>query len=90
MPRRTLLWRIYPYYLIVIFISILAVWLYASRTMESLYLKGTSSDLESRARLLDARFAEGGFSGQPLQTARARIRYPHYGYRSLGRCFGRF
>jgi len=58
MPRRTLLWRIYPYYLIVIFISILAVWLYASRTMESLYLKGTSSDLESRARLLDARFAE--------------------------------
>jgi len=58
MPRRTLLWRIYPYYLIIIFISILAVWLYASRTMEHLFLDRTSSDLESRARLVKSRFAD--------------------------------
>lgn len=58
MPRRTLLWRIYPYYLVIIFVSILAVWLYASRTMANLYLEHTSSDLESRASLLKGRVAE--------------------------------
>jgi two-component system phosphate regulon sensor histidine kinase PhoR len=52
MKRRKLLWRIYPYYLVIVVVSlVLSVW-YASTEMERLYVNEVTQTLESRARLI--------------------------------------
>lgn len=51
MKRRPLFWKVYPYYFLVIFISLLLVALYGAREMRTLYISQLTSTLEARARV---------------------------------------
>ncbi|MHC4942041.1 MAG: HAMP domain-containing sensor histidine kinase [Planctomycetota bacterium] len=52
MARKSILWRLYPIYLIIIVASLAAAAWYASTTLKDFYYKQTERDLESRAHLL--------------------------------------
>ncbi|MBN1123983.1 MAG: PAS domain-containing protein [Sedimentisphaerales bacterium] len=52
MQRKKLLWQLYPYYLAIIILSLLAVAWYASGSLRRFYLKQTRSNLEARARMI--------------------------------------
>ena len=63
MRRRRILWHIYPYYLLVIVLSLVAVSWYASSSIKEFYIDRTTSELEARAGLFErriARYFEGG------------------------------
>jgi two-component system phosphate regulon sensor histidine kinase PhoR len=49
--KRRLFWQIYPSYLLITLISLVAVTWYASRSTRHFYLEQTALDLEARARL---------------------------------------
>jgi two-component system phosphate regulon sensor histidine kinase PhoR len=51
--RKRLLWRLFPSYLLITLISLLAVSWYASEAMRQFFLEQTSTDLKSRAALLE-------------------------------------
>jgi two-component system phosphate regulon sensor histidine kinase PhoR len=53
MKRKKLIWRIFPYFLLVIVLSLVAVSWYASRSMKQFYLDHLARDLEERGRLLE-------------------------------------
>ena len=56
--NRRLLWQLFPSYLLIILISLLVVTWFASRSLRHFYLEQTTSDLEARARLLEAQIRE--------------------------------
>ena len=64
MAVRRLLWQLYPAYLLITALSLLAVGWYASREARDFYLARTAEDLEARARLVEGelrgRLASGG------------------------------
>ena len=51
MKRRRLFWKVYPYYFVVIFISLLLAALYGAREMRTLYISELANTLEARARV---------------------------------------
>lgn len=51
--RKRLIWLIYPSYLIITLIALVAVTVYASSAMRHFFLDQIAGDLESRARLLE-------------------------------------
>ncbi|MBI9086984.1 MAG: PAS domain-containing protein [Desulfobacterales bacterium] len=51
--RRRLIWLIYPSYLMITLIALVAVTLYASQAMRDFFLDQIARDLESRARLME-------------------------------------
>lgn len=51
MPRKRVLWQLYPSYLLITLISLLAVAWYASRSLRQFYFDQTAQDLEVRATL---------------------------------------
>ncbi|MGD9026235.1 MAG: PAS domain-containing sensor histidine kinase, partial [Desulfobacterales bacterium] len=51
--RRRLLWRLFPSYLLITLISLLAVSWYASEAMRHFFLDQTTIDLKARAALLE-------------------------------------
>jgi two-component system phosphate regulon sensor histidine kinase PhoR len=51
--RRRLLWRLFPSYLLITLISLLAVSWYASEAMRHFFLDHTTTDLKARAALLE-------------------------------------
>jgi two-component system phosphate regulon sensor histidine kinase PhoR len=53
MGRKRLIWQLFPSYLLITLISLLAVTWYASRSWRQFYLAQTAGDLESRARLVE-------------------------------------
>jgi len=53
MARKRLLWQLYPSYLLIILIGIIAVLWYASKSLRETYVERTATDLETRARLLE-------------------------------------
>ena len=54
MPKkRRLLWQLYPSYLLITLISLLAVTWYASKSLRHFFLEQTASDLEARAHLVE-------------------------------------
>ena len=53
MKRRPLFWKVYPYYFLVIFISLLLVALYGAREMKTLYINQLTSTLEARAKIAE-------------------------------------
>ena len=57
MKRRTLLWTVYPYYLIIILGSLALTAWYASNQMTRLYYEETTSVLETRAQLVERQVA---------------------------------
>jgi len=56
--RRRLLWSVYPYYVIIIVASLVAIGYYGSREMRNLYLEKVTTELEARARLVRHQFAD--------------------------------
>jgi two-component system phosphate regulon sensor histidine kinase PhoR len=63
--RRRLLWQLFPSYLLITLISLLAVSWYASEAMRHFFLDQTATDLKARAALLEKQI-EGLLS--PLRT----------------------
>jgi len=54
MPKKKrLLWQLYPTYLLITLISLMAVTWYASRSLRHFFLEQTASDLEARAQLVE-------------------------------------
>lgn len=53
MNRRKLLWKVFPYYFVIIVISLVLTALYASREMRHMYINEIASTLEMHARLID-------------------------------------
>ncbi|MCK4656270.1 MAG: HAMP domain-containing protein [candidate division Zixibacteria bacterium] len=53
MKRRRLFWKVYPYYFVVIFISLLLAALYGAREMKTLYINQLTNTLEARARVAE-------------------------------------
>ena len=51
--RKRLLWRLFPSYLVITLISLLAVSWYASEAMRQFFLDQTATDLKARAALLE-------------------------------------
>jgi two-component system phosphate regulon sensor histidine kinase PhoR len=51
MRRKRVIWQLFPSYLLITLISILAVTWYASNSWRQFYLEQTAKDLETRARL---------------------------------------
>lgn len=56
-PRRKLLWRLYPSYLLILLLSLAAVAVFASREVRYGFLQETERDLHARALLLAARLS---------------------------------
>jgi two-component system phosphate regulon sensor histidine kinase PhoR len=52
--KRRLLWQLYPSYLLIMVISLIAVTWYATSTMRAFFFEQTEVDLEARARLFEA------------------------------------
>ncbi|MBU4288178.1 MAG: PAS domain-containing sensor histidine kinase, partial [Proteobacteria bacterium] len=51
--KKRLLWQLYPSYLLITLISLLAVSLFASSAFREFFLERTAADLKSRAHLLE-------------------------------------
>ena len=59
MPKkRRLLWQLYPSYLLITIISLIAVTWYASESLKHFFLEQTASDLKVRARLFEKQVLE--------------------------------
>jgi two-component system phosphate regulon sensor histidine kinase PhoR len=56
--RKRLLWQLFPSYLLITLISLLAVSWYASGAMRQFFLDQTATDLKARAALLDKQIKE--------------------------------
>jgi two-component system phosphate regulon sensor histidine kinase PhoR len=61
--RKRLLWRLYPSYLLIILLSVLAVAWYASETMKEMYVGHVESELLAEARTFSM-LLPGGFGPQ--------------------------
>lgn len=53
MKKKRLLWQLYPTYLFIIMISLLAVSLYSSQAFKDFFIEDTVSDLTARAKILE-------------------------------------
>ena len=58
MRTKRLLWQLYPTYLLITLISLLAATWYASWSLRHFFLDQTASDLEARARLVEKQISE--------------------------------
>ena len=56
--KRRLLWQLYPSYLLITIIALVAVTWYASRSLRQFFLERTVSDLKARAHLFENQIAE--------------------------------
>ncbi|MBW1798090.1 MAG: HAMP domain-containing protein [Deltaproteobacteria bacterium] len=56
--KKRLIWQLYPSFLLITVISLVAVTWYASHSLRHFYLKETASDLEARARLIEKHILE--------------------------------
>lgn len=58
MPRKRLIWQLYPSYLLITLIALLAVSWYAWEYFEHSYIETTKGDLEARALLMERQILE--------------------------------
>jgi two-component system phosphate regulon sensor histidine kinase PhoR len=56
--KKRLLWQLYPTYIIIILVSLLAATWFASRTLKQFYREQSASDLEARALLFKSQILE--------------------------------
>jgi phosphate transport system ATP-binding protein len=67
MPRKRLIWQLFPSYLLVTLLSLLALTWYATTSWRQFYLEQTAADLKIRALMVEAyiqeRFAPGNGAG---------------------------
>lgn len=55
MRRKKLLWHLFPFFLLVTLVTMVAVTWYSSRSWRLFFLEQTAADLETRARLVESR-----------------------------------
>ncbi len=53
MKRRRLIWQLYPSYLLITLLSLLAVTIYTASTLQSFFVHETAENLKARARLIE-------------------------------------
>ncbi|MBI4644607.1 MAG: HAMP domain-containing protein [Deltaproteobacteria bacterium] len=58
MRRPKLLWHLFPFFLLVTLVTLVAVTWYSARSWRLFYLQQTAADLETRARLVESRIGE--------------------------------
>jgi two-component system phosphate regulon sensor histidine kinase PhoR len=83
MPRRRILWQLYPTYLLIFFITLIGIFWFGSDTVKDFWLEQVNSDLSARANLVgNLIVAVGGVNNKTLidslckdlgQSAGARI-----------------
>jgi two-component system phosphate regulon sensor histidine kinase PhoR len=56
--KKRLLWQLYPSYLLITLVALVAAIWFASRTLKQVFLEQNASDLEARARLLEQQILE--------------------------------
>jgi two-component system phosphate regulon sensor histidine kinase PhoR len=56
--KKRLLWQLYPSYLLIIIVSLVAVTWYASKSLRHFFLEQTAADLEARALLFEQQILE--------------------------------
>ena len=56
--KKRLLWQLYPTYLLIIVISLVAATWFASRTLKQFYLEQNALDLEARAHIFEVQISE--------------------------------
>src|SRR4030043_814954 len=59
MRRRKLLWHLFPFFLLVTLVTMVAVTWYSARSWRLFFLEQTAADLETRARLVETRIGGG-------------------------------
>ena len=57
MARRRLLWQLYPSFLLITLVSVIAVAGYSSRAFRHFYLEDTAEDLQARAALVESQIS---------------------------------
>lgn len=67
MRRKRLLWQLFPSYLLITIVSLLAVTWYASWYFHKFYLQQTALELEARARLVERLFADSIITSTPAE-----------------------
>ncbi|MBF0276527.1 MAG: HAMP domain-containing protein [SAR324 cluster bacterium] len=65
MKKKKLIWQIYPSYLLITLLSLLAVVWYASNSFEEFFFEQTASDLRSRANLIESQFSDQQIFSNP-------------------------
>ncbi len=69
MSRKRLLWQLYPSYLLITLVSLLAVTWYASKSLRGFYLDQTAADLEAKAYLVEEHLAQySSLDAPPIDT----------------------
>jgi two-component system phosphate regulon sensor histidine kinase PhoR len=56
MQRRRLLWHLYPSYFLITLISVVAIVIYASNTLQQFFVERTARDIEARAHLIGRQY----------------------------------
>jgi two-component system phosphate regulon sensor histidine kinase PhoR len=56
--KKRLLWQLYPSYLLIIIVSLVAVTWYASRSLRNFFLEQTATDLEAKAHIFEQQILE--------------------------------
>ena len=70
MPRKRLLWQLYPSYLLLTVIAVLTVAWYTSHSFREFYFRQVSEDIKSRAHLIQQQIADTLNSGDHEQIDR--------------------
>jgi len=68
MSRRRMLWQLYPSYLLITLVALMAITWYASRSLRRFYLEQVTSDLKARAQLIEKRITILLASGNTAQV----------------------
>jgi len=73
MRRKRLLWQLYPSYVLITLVSLIAATWYGSRVMRRVYLEGVVRDLEVRARFIGRQLSEQFvLAGSEMRAAHGR------------------
>jgi two-component system phosphate regulon sensor histidine kinase PhoR len=68
MSRRRILWQLYPSYLVITLLALIAVTWYAARSLRHFYLEETAAELKARAHLIGWQMAALLDSGDTVQV----------------------
>ncbi|MBN1164493.1 MAG: PAS domain S-box protein, partial [Candidatus Krumholzibacteriota bacterium] len=79
MPRKSIIWNILPYYLLIIFLSLLSISWYSSKTVKDFHKRDIARSLEERARIVEMHLS-GIFPG--MEAAEIDSLCDQYGDRS--------
>ena len=58
MFKKRLLWQLYPYFLLIIFISVVGLAFYGSQSLRKFHLNQVAEDLKSRAHLIEKQISD--------------------------------